>query len=99
MAALGYDSALVLADAVLEKFGGDAVEETRPGMFGPVLVRKEAMGVVGALLWIAAMSVVAANESRRRGAGLPRAFSAALLGIEEDALQRAWTRWMKAKPE
>lgn len=38
-------------------------------------------GVAGALLWIAAMSVVAANESRRRGRGLPHAFVAALLGI------------------
>ena len=26
------------------------VEETRPGMFGPVIVRKEAMGVVGAII-------------------------------------------------
>jgi betaine-aldehyde dehydrogenase len=27
-----------------------ATEETRPGMFGPVVVRKEAMGVVGAII-------------------------------------------------
>lgn len=28
-------------------------------------------GVAGALLWVAVMAVIAANESRRRGAGLP----------------------------
>ncbi len=38
-------------------------------------------GVAGALAWIVAMTVVAANESRRRGRGIPRAYRAALLGI------------------
>ena len=38
-------------------------------------------GVGGALLWIAVMAVIAANESRRRGAGLPRAYVAPLVGI------------------
>ncbi len=38
-------------------------------------------GILGALAWIAGMTVVAAFESRRRGAGLPRAFLSALLGI------------------
>jgi putative ABC transport system permease protein len=38
-------------------------------------------GVGGALLWIAAMAVVAANESRSRGRGMPRAFLASLVGI------------------
>jgi putative ABC transport system permease protein len=38
-------------------------------------------GLGGALAWVVAMAVVAANESRRRGRGLPGAFRAALLGI------------------
>jgi putative ABC transport system permease protein len=38
-------------------------------------------GVAGALAWILAMTFVAANESRRRGHGIPRAYSAALIGI------------------
>ena len=38
-------------------------------------------GVAGALAWVMAMTFVAANESRRRGAGLPHAFRSALLGI------------------
>lgn len=38
-------------------------------------------GLLGALAWIAAMTVIAAFESRRRGAGLPRALLAAWLGI------------------
>ncbi len=38
-------------------------------------------GVLGALAWIAVMAVIAASESRRRGGGLPRAYTAALLGI------------------
>jgi putative ABC transport system permease protein len=38
-------------------------------------------GIAGALLWIAVMAVIAANESRRRGAGLPRAYVSALVGI------------------
>ena len=38
-------------------------------------------GVAGALAWVLAMTVVAANESRRRGQGLPRAYASALVGI------------------
>ncbi len=38
-------------------------------------------GIAGALLWIAIMTVVAANESRTRGRGMPRAFVSSLLGI------------------
>lgn len=38
-------------------------------------------GVAGALAWILAMTFVAANESRRRGHGIPRAYRAALVGI------------------
>jgi putative ABC transport system permease protein len=38
-------------------------------------------GIAGALLWIAVMTVIAANESRIRGKGLPGAFRIALLGI------------------
>ena len=38
-------------------------------------------GIAGALAWIVAMTLVAANESRRRGRGTPRAYAAALLGI------------------
>jgi putative ABC transport system permease protein len=38
-------------------------------------------GVLGALAWVAAMAVIAASESRRRGGGLPHAYLAALLGI------------------
>ena len=38
-------------------------------------------GVAGALAWVLAMTLVAANESRRRGAGIPRAYRAALIGI------------------
>ena len=38
-------------------------------------------GVLGALAWIAAMAVIAASESRRRGGGIPHAYLAALLGI------------------
>jgi putative ABC transport system permease protein len=38
-------------------------------------------GVGGALAWVAVMTFIAANESRRRGRGLPRAFWAAWLGI------------------
>ena len=38
-------------------------------------------GVAGALAWVMAMTFVAANESRRRGAVLPHAFRYALLGI------------------
>jgi putative ABC transport system permease protein len=38
-------------------------------------------GLAGALAWVVAMVVVAANESRRRGHGLPRAYRSALLGI------------------
>jgi putative ABC transport system permease protein len=38
-------------------------------------------GVVGALLWVTGMTFVAANESRRRGRGLPRAFVAPFVGI------------------
>jgi len=38
-------------------------------------------GIAGALAWIFAMTFVAANESRRRGRGIPRAYSAALVGI------------------
>ena len=36
-------------------------------------------GVAGALAWVLAMTVVAANESRRRGQGLPRAYASALV--------------------
>ena len=38
-------------------------------------------GVAGALAWVLAMTLVAANESRRRGAGIPHAYRAALIGI------------------
>jgi putative ABC transport system permease protein len=38
-------------------------------------------GLAGALAWIVAMTIVAANESRRRGRGIPRAYWSALLGI------------------
>ena len=38
-------------------------------------------GVAGALAWILAMTFVAANESRRRGRGIPRAYTSALVGI------------------
>ena len=38
-------------------------------------------GIAGALAWIFAMTFVAANESRRRGHGIPRAYAAALVGI------------------
>jgi putative ABC transport system permease protein len=38
-------------------------------------------GVAGALAWVLAMTLVAANESRRRGAGIPHAYRAALVGI------------------
>jgi putative ABC transport system permease protein len=38
-------------------------------------------GLAGALAWIAVMTVIAANEARRRGKGLPRAALAAWLGI------------------
>jgi putative ABC transport system permease protein len=38
-------------------------------------------GVPGALAWILAMTFVAANESRRRGHGIPRAYTSALVGI------------------
>lgn len=38
-------------------------------------------GLLGALAWIAAMTVIAAFESRRRGTGLPRALLSAWLGI------------------
>ena len=38
-------------------------------------------GVAGAFAWVLAMTLVAANESRRRGAGIPRAYRAALIGI------------------
>jgi putative ABC transport system permease protein len=38
-------------------------------------------GIAGALAWIFAMTFVAANESRRRGHGIPRAYRAAFVGI------------------
>jgi putative ABC transport system permease protein len=38
-------------------------------------------GLAGALAWIVAMALVAANESRRRGRGIPGAYTAALVGI------------------
>jgi putative ABC transport system permease protein len=38
-------------------------------------------GIAGALAWIFAMTFVAANESRRRGHGIPRAYTAAFVGI------------------
>jgi putative ABC transport system permease protein len=38
-------------------------------------------GVAGALAWVLAMTLVAANESRRRGRGIPGAYRAALVGI------------------
>lgn len=38
-------------------------------------------GLLGALVWIAVMTLVAASESRRRGRGIPRAYLTALLGI------------------
>lgn len=38
-------------------------------------------GVAGTFGWILAMTLVAANESRRRGSGIPRAYAAALAGI------------------
>jgi putative ABC transport system permease protein len=38
-------------------------------------------GLLGALAWIVAMTLVAAGESRRRGKGIPRAYVVALLGI------------------
>jgi len=38
-------------------------------------------GLAGALAWVLAMTFVAANESRRRGSGIPRAYSSALVGI------------------
>ena len=38
-------------------------------------------GGAGAFAWVLAMTLVAANESRRRGAGIPRAYRAALIGI------------------
>jgi putative ABC transport system permease protein len=38
-------------------------------------------GLAGALAWIVAMTFIAAGESRRRGAGIPRAYLVALLGI------------------
>jgi putative ABC transport system permease protein len=38
-------------------------------------------GVAGALAWVLAMTLVAANESRRGGAGIPHAYRAALIGI------------------
>ena len=38
-------------------------------------------GVAGAFALVLAMTLVAANESRRRGAGIPRAYRAALIGI------------------
>jgi putative ABC transport system permease protein len=38
-------------------------------------------GLAGALAWILAMTLVAANESRRRGRGIPHAYASALVGI------------------
>jgi putative ABC transport system permease protein len=38
-------------------------------------------GVGGALLWVTVMAFIAANESRRRGKGLPRSYVAPLVGI------------------
>lgn len=38
-------------------------------------------GIAGALAWVLAMTFVAANESRRRGRGIPGAYRAALVGI------------------
>ncbi|MBI1377554.1 MAG: iron export ABC transporter permease subunit FetB [Frankiales bacterium] len=38
-------------------------------------------GIAGALAWVLAMILVAANESRRRGRGIPHAYRSALMGI------------------
>jgi putative ABC transport system permease protein len=38
-------------------------------------------GLGGAVAWILVMTLIAAGESRRRGAGIPRAYRSALLGI------------------
>ena len=52
-------------------------------------------GVAGALLWIAGMTVVAANESRLRGRGLPPP-SRRAAGHRSRARPRPWACWSSA---